>query len=295
MAGRHRHRGRPLRRAHARTWWRRRSGRWWCATPAAAASRSCWCTAGSPTGSPTGCRCSSPSPRPATARSPSTCPATAAARSSAGSRSTAAPLPSPTSWSGPARERGRAAGGARRLLDGRAHLPDRRRDHPEPGGRAGARSPPPPTSSRAGAVEGVMGGFSRAAGIAEAAGATLNFVSRFRRGAALGRPGPGPRRPPGVDGAGHLEAGPARSGRRAGPVRLPVVGRRPRRGGRVGRDPRRPGRPGRRPTGAGPSCCGPGSVELSWGHVACLRPGFGLATTEAVTRVVAERLRRFPA
>lgn len=141
---------------------------------------------------------------------------------------------------------------------------------------------------------GVMGGFSWAAGIAEAAGATLNFVSRFRRGE--------PSADPAQDLRAHLAWTVRATSKRA---LLEAAGELARFDSRswvgdlevaaesvVTRDDRAVPAAAQRELA---KMLRAGAVELSWGHVACLRPGFGLATTEAVTRVVAERLRRFPA
>ena len=145
-----------------------------------------------------------------------------------------------------------------------------------------------------GVGKGVMAGFSRAAGVAEAAGATLNFVSRFRRGA----PSTGPAQDLGshlawtvratskralLEAAGEL----ARFDSRSWVGDLDVVAE-----SVVTSEDRAVPAEAQRELAR---MLRAGVTDLSWGHVACLRPGFGLATTEAVTRVVAERLRRFPA
>jgi pimeloyl-ACP methyl ester carboxylesterase len=141
---------------------------------------------------------------------------------------------------------------------------------------------------------GVMGGVARAAGIAEAAGATLNFVSRFRRGE--------PSADPAQDLSAHLAWTLRATSKRA---LLEAAGELARYDSRswvgdlevaaesiVTRDDRAVPAAAQRELA---TMLRAGAVELNWGHVACLRPGFGLATAEAVTRVVAERLRRFPA
>ena len=143
-------------------------------------------------------------------------------------------------------------------------------------------------------AEGVMGGVARAGGVAEAAGATLNFVSRFRRGA--------PSTDPSQDLGAHLAWTVRATSKRA---LLEAAGELARFDSRswvgdldvpaesvVTRDDRAVPAAAQRELA---QLLRAGVLELSWGHVACLRPGFGLATTEAVTRVVVERLRRFPA
>jgi 3-oxoadipate enol-lactonase len=139
---------------------------------------------------------------------------------------------------------------------------------------------------------GLLGGIARAAGVAEAAGATLNFVSRFRRGA----PSADPAQDLGahvawtlratskralLEAAGEL----ARFDSRAwlGTLEVPAESI-------VTRDDRAVPPAAQRELAA---LLRAGVLELRWGHVACLRPGFGPATTEAVTRVETERLRRF--
>jgi len=139
---------------------------------------------------------------------------------------------------------------------------------------------------------GLMGGLARAAGLAEAAGATVNFVSRFRRGA----PSSDPAQDLGahvawtvratskralLEAAGELARFDSRSW--LGQLDLPAESV-------VTRDDLAV------PAAAQRELAGllrAGVIELGWGHVACLRPGFGVATAEAVGRVEVERLRRF--
>ncbi len=140
---------------------------------------------------------------------------------------------------------------------------------------------------------GFMGGVARAAGIAEAAGATLNFVSRFRRGT----PAADPYQDLGAHMAWTLRATSKRalleaagelarfdSRPWAGDLDVPAQSI-------VTRDDRAVPADAQRELAR---LLRAGVAELSWGHVACLRPGFGLATTEAVTRVLADGLRCFP-
>jgi pimeloyl-ACP methyl ester carboxylesterase len=140
---------------------------------------------------------------------------------------------------------------------------------------------------------GLMGGIARAAGVAEAAGATLNFVSRFRRGA----PSANRAQDLGAHVAWTLRATSKRALLEAagelarfdsrpwiGAIDLPAESI-------VTVDDRAVPPASQRELAA---LLGAGVIELRWGHVACLRPGFGPATTDAVSRVVTQRLRRFP-
>jgi 3-oxoadipate enol-lactonase len=144
-----------------------------------------------------------------------------------------------------------------------------------------------------GAGRRVMAGFSRTASLAEAAGATINFVSRFRRG----EPSTNPAQDLGAHVAWTLRATSKRglleaAGELARFDSRPWIGEMdvPAMSVVTAVDRAVPAAAQRELAAAQRARV----VELDWGHVACLRPGFGPAVTDAVTRVVTERLRRFP-
>ena len=257
------HRCRPLRRARPRHGGDLRRAGGGARRRRPRRSRSCWSTAGSPTGSPTGSRSFQPLAlagyRPIAVDMPGHGGSPLVGRFSFDRCATAlADVIEANSPGRPAVLVGYSMGGPISQTVAR--------DHPhQVAGLVQIATAAHIIPSSVG--RGVMGGF--AAGRRGRRGGRRHAQLRVAvpAGRALGRPVPGSRRPRGLDGAGHLEAGPARGGRRAGPLRLAVVGRRPRRGRRVGRHPRRPGGAGRRPAGAGGRCCGPGrssSAGATW-------------------------------
>lgn len=140
----------------------------------------------------------------------------------------------------------------------------------------------------------VLAGFARTAGLAEAAGATLNLLSRFRRG----EPSSGRSQDLGahvawtlratskralVEAAGELARFDSRPW--VGALEVPAEAI-------VTRTDRAVPPAAQRELA---SALRAGVIEVEWGHVACLRPGFGPAVTEAATRALGEGLRHFPA
>ena len=139
----------------------------------------------------------------------------------------------------------------------------------------------------------VLAGFARTAGLAEAAGSTLNLLSRFRRG----EPSSDRTRDLGAHVAWTLRATSKRALVEAA-GELARFDSRPWVGGLdlpaesiVTRSDRAVPPAAQRELAAALRA---GAIEVEWGHVACLRPGFGAALTEAATRTLAEGLRRYP-